>query len=193
MGKAIMSKFYAVKKGRVPGIYLSWPACQEQIQGFSGAVYKSFKSQAEANKFMAEKVRPARFDRTFYTDGSFMDGKGGGAAIDVEGKRAFYRFVETKEATNNRGELTGILLALGQCKEGETVLICTDSQYSINVVEGTYDANSNLDLIREIQRLMKKLQVWFEYVQAHVGIEYNELADRYAKLAASGQSGSSPL
>lgn len=31
------SAFFAVRRGRTPGIYASWPDCQEQIGGFSGA------------------------------------------------------------------------------------------------------------------------------------------------------------
>jgi hypothetical protein len=30
-------KFYAVRSGHEPGIYLTWPECQEQISGFKGA------------------------------------------------------------------------------------------------------------------------------------------------------------
>lgn len=41
-------KFYVVWIGRTPGIYLDWAACQEQINGFSGAIYKSFDSMAKA-------------------------------------------------------------------------------------------------------------------------------------------------
>jgi len=43
-----MAKFYAVKKGKTPGIYKTWPDCQKQVKGFSGAVYKSFTSLEEA-------------------------------------------------------------------------------------------------------------------------------------------------
>ena len=41
-------KFYAVKVGRNPGIYLSWKECEEQIKGFSGQEYKSFSNQEDA-------------------------------------------------------------------------------------------------------------------------------------------------
>lgn len=37
------SKIYAVKKGLVPGIYNSWDECKAQVNGYSGAEYKSFK------------------------------------------------------------------------------------------------------------------------------------------------------
>ena len=45
-------KFYAVRVGRTPGIYNSWDDCKAQIDGFSGATYKSFKTAAEAAEFM---------------------------------------------------------------------------------------------------------------------------------------------
>ena len=43
-----MSKFYAVKIGRNPGIYNSWAECQQQVTGFKGAIFKSFKTKEEA-------------------------------------------------------------------------------------------------------------------------------------------------
>lgn len=41
-------KFYVVWRGREPGIYYSWEDCQRQVVGFPAALYKSFKSEAEA-------------------------------------------------------------------------------------------------------------------------------------------------
>lgn len=43
----VMAKFYAVKRGRVPGVYDNWPAAQEMIKGVP-AEHKSFKTRAEA-------------------------------------------------------------------------------------------------------------------------------------------------
>lgn len=45
-------KFYAVKKGRVPGIYNSWAECKKNTDGFGGAIFKSFKTKEEAEAFM---------------------------------------------------------------------------------------------------------------------------------------------
>lgn len=53
-----MVKFYAVKKGKTPGIYKTWPDCQKQVKGFSGAVYKSFTSLEEAEAFMGNRSQP---------------------------------------------------------------------------------------------------------------------------------------
>ncbi len=41
-------KYYAVLKGRKTGIFANWADCEEQINGFSGALYKSFKTRGEA-------------------------------------------------------------------------------------------------------------------------------------------------
>ena len=45
-------KFYAVKIGKTPGIYETWAECQNQIHGFSGAVYKGFATKEEAVEFL---------------------------------------------------------------------------------------------------------------------------------------------
>lgn len=46
------AKFYAVKKGRKPGIYHTWHECQKQIDDFPGAVYRRFDTEAEAKEFI---------------------------------------------------------------------------------------------------------------------------------------------
>ena len=35
-------KYYAVKVGRVSGIYSSWDECKAQVDGYVGAIFKSF-------------------------------------------------------------------------------------------------------------------------------------------------------
>ena len=43
-------KYYAVRQGKVPGIYESWDACRAQVHGYSQAIYKSFPTREEAEK-----------------------------------------------------------------------------------------------------------------------------------------------
>lgn len=45
--------FYAVVRGRVPGVYKTWPECEKQVKGFANARYKKCKSEAEALTFIA--------------------------------------------------------------------------------------------------------------------------------------------
>ncbi|GFN94536.1 ribonuclease h1 [Plakobranchus ocellatus] len=46
--------FYAVKNGRVPGIYHTWAECESQVKGFSQPKYKKFASLQDAQKFIAD-------------------------------------------------------------------------------------------------------------------------------------------
>lgn len=46
-------KFYVVWEGHRPGVYDSWSDCQQQINGFAGALFKSFGSRAEAQAALA--------------------------------------------------------------------------------------------------------------------------------------------
>lgn len=48
-----MSKYYAVRKGKIPGIYRTWSECKDQVHKFSGAIYKSFKTLHEAQAFIS--------------------------------------------------------------------------------------------------------------------------------------------
>ena len=40
--------YYAVSKGREPGIYNTWTDCRLQTEGYSGAKYKKFRTLEEA-------------------------------------------------------------------------------------------------------------------------------------------------
>ncbi|CAJ0552933.1 Ff.00g010110.m01.CDS01 [Fusarium sp. VM40] len=61
------TKFYAVKTGRKPGVYLNYDDCKAQTTGFSGAAFKSFKTRKEAQDYIEGKVTssaangPAKF------------------------------------------------------------------------------------------------------------------------------------
>lgn len=49
-------KYYAVTKGKTPGIYLTWEDCKAQVSHFPGATYKGFATIQEAEEFI-ENVR----------------------------------------------------------------------------------------------------------------------------------------
>jgi len=52
MGK---QKYYVVWKGKTPGVYETWEDCKKQIDGFTDAVYKSFKDKSLAKKAFSDK------------------------------------------------------------------------------------------------------------------------------------------
>ena len=43
-------KFYVVWNGAEDGVYTTWEACQQAVSGFSGAKYKAFKTEHEAEE-----------------------------------------------------------------------------------------------------------------------------------------------
>ena len=45
-------KYYAVRKGHNIGIYMTWDECKAQVNGFSGAEYKSFTNLEDAHEYM---------------------------------------------------------------------------------------------------------------------------------------------
>lgn len=55
--------FYAVRRGRRIGIFNSWPECQEQVNGFPGAVFKKFKSNEEAVRFLGFRPESRTSDK----------------------------------------------------------------------------------------------------------------------------------
>ena len=61
------TKFYAVKNGRVPGIYTDWPSAQEQIIGSTKPRHKCFTTRVEAQRFLDGDERKA-FDSSAASD-----------------------------------------------------------------------------------------------------------------------------
>ena len=47
-----MTTYYAVHKGRRPGIYKSWNDCKKQIDKFEGAIFKKFTDEKDAKEFL---------------------------------------------------------------------------------------------------------------------------------------------
>ena len=45
-------KIYAVKKGRVTGIFTSWDECRDAVEEYPGAEYKSFFTEEDANAYL---------------------------------------------------------------------------------------------------------------------------------------------
>ena len=52
MSTSKTTTYYAVAKGHNPGIYNDWATTNENVKGFSGAVYEGFKTMAEAQQYL---------------------------------------------------------------------------------------------------------------------------------------------
>ncbi|MDR1773704.1 MAG: RNase H1/viroplasmin domain-containing protein, partial [Clostridioides sp.] len=68
-------KFYVVRKGRNTGIFNTWNECKKQVDGFSGAEYKSFTSHSDAKIYLSGSTSDFEdFDENMliaYVDGSY--------------------------------------------------------------------------------------------------------------------------
>jgi ribonuclease HI len=174
-------KYYAVKKGRTTGIFTTWDECKKQTAGVSGAQFKSFTSKTEAEKYLEKPVNNILPDADHvYFDGSAYNGRAGGACYNVNTGQTFRQRVEP--ATNNRGELTGLILAL----ENTTgpVNIFGDSMYAINIGSGAVKPVANLDLVEKVNKLVKNRKISWSWVEAHRGDKWNEYVDKEAKRAS---------
>ena len=49
--------FYAVANGRTSGIFETWEACKQEVDGFSGAKYKKFKNREQALNFISSNCK----------------------------------------------------------------------------------------------------------------------------------------
>lgn len=49
-----MVNYYAVHKGKHPGIYLTWNECKAQVNNFENAMFKKFSNKKEAEVFLKE-------------------------------------------------------------------------------------------------------------------------------------------
>ncbi len=141
----VAKKFYVVWKGRTPGIFTTWNECKAQVDGFAGAKYKSFPTQAEAEaaysgKPSAVPVKPkgatkqakpnaltqAQIDDMPYQVKIFTDGasepnpgeSGTGIAVYRDNKidTLWYGLYQAM-GTNNTAELKGLHHALIMAKE----------------------------------------------------------------------------
>lgn len=155
-------KFYAVAKGRKPGIYTRWfgeEGAQAQVSGFPGSVYKGFPTRAEAEAFMkhpptwggrrppAQKSDPTPSDATprknaipegnrviVYTDGGALGnpGPGGYGAVVTEGGTTREFSGGNRLTTNNRMELTACIVGLGALEAPSSVVLYSDSKYVVD-------------------------------------------------------------
>ena len=55
-GASPTARFYAVKNGRIPGIYADWPSAQEQITGWQKPKHRCFSTRAEAQRFLDQET-----------------------------------------------------------------------------------------------------------------------------------------
>lgn len=92
-------KFYAVRNGRVPGVYMSWADCEKQVKGFGGAIYKSFPTEAEALAF----VEDSGLSLSDFMSANKSEPK---SSQDVKPKSISYRPVSSSSSSRTQSKVT---------------------------------------------------------------------------------------
>lgn len=189
-------KYYAVKKGRNPGIYTSWDSCLEEVKGFSGAIYKSFKTLEEANEFMTgikDEIEIGENAVVAYVDGSYnqkLKVYGAGVVYITEGDelelmKSFDDQYHTHR--NVAGEVKASELAIAKAIEDKKsqIVIYHDYQGIASWATGDWKANNDLtkSYKKFIENAKKNIEIDFVKVKGHSNDEYNDRADGLAKQA----------
>lgn len=142
-------RYYAVVKGRNPGIYTEWKGqngAQAQIIRFSGSVYKGFETEREAEEFMNQQsIEQPDIQETeaaglkegkiiIYTDGACINnpGPGGYGVVIKNGKKTEELSGGYRMTTNNRMELMACIVGLSALKKPLSVILFSDSKYVVD-------------------------------------------------------------
>ena len=130
-----------------------------------------------------------------YTDGacSGNPGKGGWAAVILDGKSQTSISGSENKTTNNRMELMAPIMALKKIKNKSEIIIYTDSRYvkdGITEWIKKWKLNNwkssnkkpvkNKDLWLKLDKSCKKHNVSWKWVKAHAENKYNNLVDELA-------------
>ena len=194
-----MTKFYAVKKGKKTGIFSTWDECKEQVTGFKGAVYKSFKTLSEAEAFLErneeKKENIEGVDGVYaYIDGSFdrVSGIYGSGVVIVDSDEKYeYKHAENREdyaqLHNVAGELEAAKFVMWYAvdKKIKEITLFYDYQGIEAWAVGDWKANLpyTQDYVKFYNKVKTAVKVNFVKVKAHTGIELNEVVDKLAKEA----------
>ena len=131
-----------------------------------------------------------------FTDGSSVPnpGPGGwGVVYVVDDEIVAERFGHDPDTTNNRMELTALLVALEVVPEGTPITVYSDSNLAVRTItEWAPDWEKrgwkrksgpveNRDLVEPVYHgYRKRPELELQWIKAHVGFKWNEYADRLA-------------
>jgi ribonuclease HI len=195
-----MAKFYAVRKGKKPGIYTTWAECRLQVFGFPGAEYKGFDKQEDAEAFMnSEVLNNNTIDLNTigpyaFVDGSFNQKAGlygyGGFLKDGDNKYIIQGSGSEPNMLSMRniaGEILGAQKAVEKAIElGLTKISIFYDYMGIEMwAKGLWDRNNECTQAYHAFMQSKKdlIELHFIKVKGHTGIDGNEEADQLAKQA----------
>ncbi len=195
-------KYYAVAKGKTPGIYFTWNDCKAQVEGFSGAVYKSFSTVSEAEDFISQRTGMSENPQQVSTDAhlvAYVDGSYEHSLrqyaygcvlvlpdelVRLNGSGKDEDYVSMR---NVAGEILGSEQAIQWAVEHgySSITIYYDYEGIEKWADGIWKANKEgTKRYKEfIATQREHINITFQKVAAHTGVTYNEMADQLAKAA----------
>ncbi|MBO5060141.1 MAG: ribonuclease H family protein [Clostridia bacterium] len=191
-------KYYAVKNGRKNGIFESWDECKAQVDGFSGAEYKSFPTKSAAEEYLGvadtEPQDSGAATVRAYVDGSYNISTcefSFGAVLFCGGEMLTFaeKFADAELAAmrNVAGEIKGAEFVIKYCVEHgiDAVEIYYDYEGIAAWAEGRWKTNreGTKAYKRLFDELSQRVSVKFVKVKGHSGDKYNDMADALAKEA----------
>jgi len=127
-----------------------------------------------------------------YTDGACSGNPGpagSGVVLIAPGGKIHEGLEYLGEATNNVAELTAILRAVEWIPaDARAIVVHTDSQYAIGVIQKGWKAKANGELVAHAKRVVAERGAKLVYVPGHQGVALNERADELAREAVSTRS-----
>jgi ribonuclease HI len=194
-------KYYAVKKGHTTGILSSWEECKLSINGYSGAEYKSFATEEEAQAYLdgrdlSEKhIEQAISSNTViaYVDGSFSEELkkySFGCVIITPDEEIIKEYncgnkEEALPSKNIAGELAGAMYAITWAVSHgyKKIIIRHDYEGLSKWYNKEWNAKSyvSIEYIEFLKKYQDLIDIQFEKVSAHTNDTFNEEADKLAK------------
>jgi ribonuclease HI len=156
MSKSKQKKYYVVWEGNDTGVFTSWDACKQAIDGYSGAKFKSFANLAQAEyafegvyeeyvgqnskidispdevkRIGKPNLNSIAVDAACSGNPGLMEYQG----VDVKTKETLFKMGPFEESTNNVGEFLALVHAAAMMKKlDDKRPIYTDSKIAMGWV-----------------------------------------------------------
>ena len=194
-------KFYAVKRGLKTGVFGTWEECSASVKGYSGAVYKSFKTRQEALDFLdgnadlkEDKSAEDNNGVKIYVDGSYHAVTGefsyGMVVLNGDEEEKYSQKFQDEELASMRnvaGEIKGAEAAMQYALDHGLTEIAIYHDYEGIARWPLGEWKTNKEGTRAYknfyEQACRQVKIRFVKVTGHSNDKYNDMADELAKEA----------